>query len=182
MLFRSYFVFVGAVHPRKNVHRLIEAFDLFKNQTNSTLKLVIVGRFGWQTGDVKAAFDNAATQKDIIFTGYVSNEDVPQLVGSAVAVTYVSLVEGFGIPILEGFACDVPVLTSNVTSMPEIAADAALLVDPTSITDIAKGLQDIAFNAVLRGKLIQNAQKRRLDFNWDKTAEVVYETLKSAAN
>lgn len=176
-----FFVFVGAVHPRKNVHRLIEAFGLFKKWTNSDLKLVIVGRFGWQTGDVKAAFDASDYQKDIIFTGYVANEEVPKLVGSALAVTYVSLSEGFGIPILEGFNCDVPVLTSTTTSMPEVAADAALLVNPEDIEDIANGMEKLAFDADLRAELIEKGRKRRADFDWNKAAAILYDNVKSAA-
>jgi glycosyltransferase involved in cell wall biosynthesis len=178
----SFFIFVGAVHPRKNVHRLIDAFSLFKKRTNSDIKLLIVGRFGWQTGDVKTAFERSDCQKDIIFTGYVPNEEVPKLVGAALAVTYVSLSEGFGIPILEGFNCDVPVLTSTTTSMPEVAADAALLVNPESVEDISKALERLAFDEQLRAKLIKNGQSRRLDFDWEKSAGILYDNIKMAVN
>jgi glycosyltransferase involved in cell wall biosynthesis len=174
----DFFIFVGAVHPRKNVHRLIDAFSLFKKRTNSSLKLVIVGRFAWQTGDVKTAFEASDYQKDIVFTGYVANEAVPKLVGAALAVTYVSLSEGFGIPILEGFNCDVPVLTSTTTSMPEVAADAALLVNPESVEDIAEGLERLATDKDLRTKMIKCGQLRHLDFDWDKTAAILYENIK----
>jgi glycosyltransferase involved in cell wall biosynthesis len=177
----GFFVFVGAVHPRKNVHRLIEAFSIFKERTKSDLKLVIVGRFGWQTGDVKAAFDASASQKDIIFTGYVANEEVPKLVGAALAVTYVSLSEGFGIPILEGFKCDVPVLTSTTTSMPEVASDAALLVNPESIEAIAEAMTSLANDAHLRLELIEKGRKRRKDFDWDKAAAILYKNIEKAA-
>jgi glycosyltransferase involved in cell wall biosynthesis len=176
----SFFIFVGAVHPRKNVHRLIEAFNLFKKNTNSPIKLLLVGRFAWQTGDVKAAFEGSAYQKDIIFTGYVANEEVPKLVGAALAVTYISLSEGFGIPILEGFNCDVPVLTSTTTSMPEVAADAALLVNPESVEDMAKALEKLAFDADLRTELIEKGQKRRLDFDWNKAAAILYENIQAS--
>jgi glycosyltransferase involved in cell wall biosynthesis len=176
----SFFIFVGAVHPRKNVHRLIEAFNLFKKNTNSPIKLLLVGRFAWQTGDVKAAFEGSAYQKDIIFTGYVANEEVPKLVGAALAVTYISLSEGFGIPILEGFNCDVPVLTSTTTSMPEVAADAALLVNPESVEDIAKALEKLAFDADLRTKLIEKGKKRRLNFDWNKAAAILYENIQAS--
>jgi glycosyltransferase involved in cell wall biosynthesis len=177
-----FFIFVGAVHPRKNVHRLIEAFGLFKKRTNSRVKLVIVGRFGWQTGDVKAAFDGSDFQKDILFTGYVANEEVPKLVGAALAVTYVSLSEGFGIPILEGFNCDVPVLTSTTTSMPEVAGDAALLVNPESIEDISAALERLAFDVDLRTHLIEKGRRRREDFNWERSAAILYGNIKMAAH
>ena len=177
----DFFVFVGAVHPRKNVHRLIAAFSLFKKQTNSVMKLVIVGRFAWQTGDVRAAFETSDFQKDIIFTGYVPNEDVPLLVGAATAVTYVSLAEGFGIPILEAMQADVPVLTSNVTSMPEVAGDAALLVNPESVEDIAAALQRLAFDVDLRNNLLEKGRIQREKFSWDKTVATIYDNLVAAS-
>ncbi|MBL7817237.1 MAG: glycosyltransferase family 4 protein [Saprospiraceae bacterium] len=174
-----YFVFVGAVHPRKNVHRLIEAFSLMKKRTSLPHKLVIVGRFAWQTGDVRTAFDNSDCQKDIIFTGYVADEEVPLLVGAATAVTYVSLAEGFGIPILEAMNSDVPVVTSNVTSMPEVAGNAALLVNPFSVDEMADAIEKLAKDSDLRQNLIAKGQIQREKFSWDKTASVLYEVLKT---
>jgi glycosyltransferase involved in cell wall biosynthesis len=177
-----FFIFVGAVHPRKNVHRLIEAFGLFKEWTNSDMKLIIVGRFGWQTGDVTRAFESSFYQNDIIFTGYIADEEVPKLVGSALAVTYVSLSEGFGIPILEGFNCNVPVLTSKTTSMPEVAADAALLVNPESIEDIANGMEKLAIDSDLRADLIEKGRKRRADFDWNESTAILYDNIKKTVN
>jgi glycosyltransferase involved in cell wall biosynthesis len=174
---QKYFVFVGAVHPRKNVHRLIAAFDLFKKQTDSDWKLVIVGRFAWETNAVKTAFDQAQYQKDIVFTGYVPNEAVPKIVGAAAAVTYVSLAEGFGIPILEAMNADVPVLTSPVTSIPEVAGEAALYVNPESVENIAVGMKRLYGNPVLRQELVEKGRIQREKFSWDKTAALVYEHL-----
>ena len=174
-----FFVFVGAVHPRKNVHRLIAAFSEMKKRTGLPHKLVIVGRFAWQTGDVKTAFEQSSFQKDIIFTGYVADEEVPRIVGAATAVTYVSLAEGFGIPILEAMHCDVPVVTSNVTSMPEVAGDAAFLVNPLSISEIAEALEKLATDTDLRQNLLEKGRIQREKFSWDKTAATLYEVLKS---
>jgi glycosyltransferase involved in cell wall biosynthesis len=173
-----FFIFVGAVHPRKNVHRLIEAFSEMKQRTQLPHKLVIVGRFAWQTGDVKTAFDQSAFQKDIIFTGYLGDNEVPRIVGAATAVTYVSLAEGFGIPILEAMQCDVPVVTSNTTSMPEVAGDAAILVNPFSVSEITDALIQLATNANLRQNLIEKGRIQREKFNWDKTARSLYDILK----
>ena len=174
-----FFVFVGAVHPRKNVHRLITAFSEMKQRTQLPYKLLIVGRFAWQTGDVRTAFDNSTFQKDIIFTGYVADEEVPRIVGAATAVAYVSLAEGFGIPILEAMHCDVPVVTSNTTSMPEVAGDAAILVNPLSVFEIADALENVAINADLRQNLIEKGRIQREKFSWDKTAATLYEVLTS---
>ena len=178
-----YFLYVGAVHPRKNVHRLIEAFDAFKKQHNTPFKLLICGRFAWQTGEVKTAFDKADYQKDIIFTGYVSDEVVVRLTAAAQAFVYVSNFEGFGIPILEAMHCDVPVITSNTSSMPEVAGDAALLVNPESVEEITNALSQLAFDKNLRQHLIEKGRIQRSKFSWKKTAAIIYDNiLKTVVN
>ncbi|NJN33964.1 MAG: glycosyltransferase family 4 protein [Saprospiraceae bacterium] len=164
----DFFLFVGAVHPRKNVHRLIEAFDLFKQKTAAPHKLVIVGRFAWHTGIVKTAFDNAKHKNDIIFTGYLPDKAVANLTASAFALCYVSLFEGFGVPILEAFHTETPVITSNTSSMPEVAGDAALLVSPDSVEDIAKAMVKLYQNPELRLNLIAKGKIQREKFSWKK--------------
>ena len=138
-----YFYYIGAVHPRKNVHRLIAAFDQFKTATGASHKLLIAGRFAWRAGEVKAAFEAARHQSDIRFLGYVSDEDSAKLMGAAAALVYISLFEGFGVPVLEAMHSEVPIVTSNAASMPEVAGDAALLVDPTNVVEIAGALRRI---------------------------------------
>jgi glycosyltransferase involved in cell wall biosynthesis len=174
-----FFLFVGAVHPRKNVHRLIEAFDLLKKRTKSNVQLVLCGRFAWQTGAVKSAYDAATFKQDIIFKGYVEDEEVVKLTASALAVTYVSLFEGFGVPLLEAMNCDTPIITSNVSSMPEVVGDAAILVNPESIEDVADAMQYVFDNEELREKLIKHGRIQRVKFDWDKTADIVYSQLKN---
>jgi glycosyltransferase involved in cell wall biosynthesis len=173
----DYFLFVGAIHPRKNVHRLIEAFDLFKKQTKSTIKLVIVGRMAWQAGSVKNAYDKAQYQKDIIFTGFVNEMELTQITASALACTYISLFEGFGVPLLEAMCCDVPIITANISAMPEVAGEAALLVDPESTNDIAQAMQRVSTDSNLREKLIQKGRIQRQKFDWDNTAKTVYDSI-----
>ena len=95
-------------HPRKNIERLIQAFNLFKEQTRAEEKLLIAGRLAWQTGAVKAALDNSNYRSDIILLGYVDDTNLPKLMGAALALTYVSLFEGFGVPLLEAMQCEVP--------------------------------------------------------------------------
>jgi glycosyltransferase involved in cell wall biosynthesis len=174
-----FFLFVGAVHPRKNVHRLIQSFDLFKNRTKSNVQLVLCGRFAWQTGAVKSAYDAAIFKQDIIFKGYVEDKEVVKLTASALAVTYISLFEGFGVPLLEAMNCDTPIITSNVSSMPEVVGDAAILVNPESIEDIAEAMQQVFENENLREKLIIQGRIQRAKFDWDKTADIVYSQLKN---
>ncbi len=177
---QPYFFYVGAVHPRKNVHRLIAAFDQFKQATGAPVKLLIAGRFAWKSGEVKTAWEAARFQKDIIFLGYVSDEEAPALTGAALALTYVSLFEGFGIPILEAMHCDVPVITSNVCSMPEVAGEAGLLVNPLSTEEIAGALHQIWQDPFLRQRLVAEGRKQRTKFSWERAEEVVYSQLQKA--
>ena len=113
---------------------------------------------------------------DVIFTGRLSAEDLHQVTAAAVASVYVSYFEGFGIPILEAFKCGTPVITSNVTSMPEVAGDAALLVDPFSEDDIAEAMAKVLDENV-RKELIEKGRVRALDFSWDHAAETIWNSL-----
>jgi len=174
---QDYFFYVGAVHPRKNVHRLIRAFDAFKKRTQAPAKLLIGGRFAWQTGEVKAAYDAADCKDDIVFLGYIPDAELPRLMGAALALTYVSLFEGFGVPVLEALHGDVPVLTSNVSSLPEVAGDAGLLVNPLEVEAIASAMQQLYGNAALREKLIATGNIQRQKFSWERAAEIVWEHL-----
>ena len=174
-----YFFYVGAVHPRKNVHGLIAAFDIFKEKTNAPHQLLIGGRFAWQTGKVKSAYDNAKHKKDIDFLGYVSDEELPKLMGAAFAFVYVSFFEGFGLPLLEAMECEIPLITSNVSSMPEVAEDAAILVDPYDVGDIANAMLQCFENKDLRSRKIEMGRLQRKKFSWDKSAELMYKILKN---
>lgn len=178
---KPYFLYVGAVHPRKNVHRLIAAFDLFKGQTNSSLQLLIVGRFAWKKGDVLAAWRAAGHRQDIHFLGYVQDEELANLTGAAFASTYVSLFEGFGVPVLEAMNCETPVITSNVSSLPEVAGDAALLVSPESVEEIAEAMRQIWEDRHLYHTLVDKGREQRKKFSWSKAAEVVYQAILKAS-
>lgn len=174
---KPYFVFVGALHPRKNLVNLFKAFDKFRKTNHTETKLVIVGEKMWWTGKIMEAYNQMQFKNEVIFTGRLSAEKLYQVVGSALALTYVSYFEGFGIPIVEAFYCDVPVITSNVTSMPEIAGDAALLVDPFSIDSIAEAMKKINYDKKLRENLILKGQKRRQEFNWQKSADKLWKSI-----
>ena len=173
----EYFVFVGALHPRKNISRLFQAFDSFKTKQKNNVKLVIVGEKYYWTSEIKMTYLKMKHKEDVVFTGRLSQVELRKVIASALALTYVPYFEGFGIPILEAFNCDVPVITSNVTSMPEVAGDAALLVDPFSVDSIEKAMSSIFSNQTLRNELIQKGRKRKLDFDWDKTASALWESV-----
>lgn len=178
----DYFLFVGALHPRKNISRLFQAFDKFKNDQPSTIKMVIVGVKYYWTREIKHTYLNMKHKEDVVFTGRLSTEDLKNVLGSALAMTYVPYFEGFGIPILEAMNCDTPVITSNITSMPEVAQDAALLVDPFSVESIANAMLYIYKDEDMRNKLIQKGRKRKLDFSWDKTATALWESIEKTVN
>ena len=175
---KPYFFYVGAVHPRKNVHGLISAFDSFKEKTNAPHQLLIGGRFAWQTGKVKTAFEESKHQKDIKFLGFISEEELPKLIGSAFAFVYVSFFEGFGLPLLEAMESDVPIITSNISSMPEVVEEAALLVNPHNLEEITNAMLHYFENEDLREKMIAKGRAQRQKFNWDKSAELMYSTIK----
>jgi glycosyltransferase involved in cell wall biosynthesis len=178
----DYFLFVGALHPRKNISRLFKAFDLFKKNHSNDVKLVIVGVKYYWTSEIKQTYLNMDHKKDVVFTGRLSGEELKKVMASALALTYVPYFEGFGIPILEAMNCDVPVITSDVTSMPEVAAGAALLVDPFSVESISEGMRRICSDPDLRKSLIEKGQKRKLDFSWDKTADLLWASVLKAVH
>ncbi len=178
----DYFLFIGALHPRKNISRLFEAFDKFKNAGPSDVKMVIVGEKYYWTSDIKRTYINMQHKDEVIFTGRISSEELKNVIGSAIALTYVPYFEGFGIPILEAMNCDIPVITSNITSMPEIANDAALLVDPFSVESIANAMLYIYKDDDMRAILIEKGRKRKLDFSWDKTATALWASIERTVN
>ncbi len=172
-----YFLFMGSLHPRKNLARLFTAFDNFKKTDASGTKLLIVGMKKWWTENIKEAFDNMKHQEDVILPGRVELKTLNEIVASALAVTYVSYLEGFGLPILEGFHSDTPVITSNVTSMPEVSGDAALLVDPFSIDSIAGAMTKMATDPELREDLIKKGRIQKEKFSWQKTSELLWDSI-----
>lgn len=172
-----YFIYVGSLHPRKNVVNLIKAFDLFKLKHQTSHKLVLVGRMAWKNEELKKTYKTTVHRDDIIFIGHTTNEQLPKYLGSADALTYVSLFEGFGIPILEGMSSGTPVITSNVSSMPEVAGNAALLIDPHDPKSIATGMHEIISNAQLERELISKGLERAKEFSWKKTANHIYQKL-----
>lgn len=173
----QYFLFVGALSPRKNVSRLLQAFDAFKKTAASDIKLVIVGEKLFMTSEIEKAFDQMQFRNDVVFTGRLQTSELKDVMASALALVFVPYFEGFGIPIVEAMYCDVPVITSNVTSMPEVAGDAGLLVDPFSIDSIKDAMLKISKDESLRNKLIENGRKQRENFSWDKTAEKLWGSI-----
>lgn len=172
-----YFCYVGAMHPRKNVETLLEAFDAFKTSTQSNFKLVIVGRKAWQNEGIDRAYQNMKHQQDVIFTGRVSEADLYNITASAFAMVYIPFFEGFGLPIVEAMACDVPVITSNVTSMPEVADEAGILVSPIDANEVAQAMINLASDSNLYQQKKLASAKRKHDFSWDESADKLWNSL-----
>lgn len=172
-----YYIFVGSFHPRKNLARLMKAFDLFRDQSPGAYKLVIVGEKMFMTGDIDKTYAKLKHKRDIVFTGRLSPEKLRDLMGAASGLTFVPLFEGFGIPLLEAMNCDIPILTSNVTSLPEIAGKSAIYCDPLDIQDISKGMLSLATQPDLQKALVSEGRMRRESFSWDLTADKVWKSL-----
>jgi glycosyltransferase involved in cell wall biosynthesis len=177
---QPYFVFVGALHPRKNLANLFRAFDMFREETGIRMKLLIIGQKKWWTTGIKDAYDKMKFNGDVEFCGRLEPNELNRVIASAAALTYVSYFEGFGIPILEAFYCETPVITSNITSMPEVAGDAAVLVDPFSPMSICDGMIQIATDPELSRTLNEKAIERRKIFNWQKTADLLWNSMEKA--
>lgn len=174
---KPYFIFISTIIKRKNLASLLTAFDRFKEQDKESYKLVVVGNRVWWKDELKQAYDQMQHQSDVIFIGRAEPELLADLLGSATALAYPSLFEGFGIPILEAFHAETAVITSNCTSMPEVAGDAAILVEPTNIEALAKALQQVSADEGLRQLLIARGRLQRTRFNWDITANRLWDSM-----
>ncbi len=176
----EYFVYVGSLHPRKNIARLLRAFDAFRHSSGEALKLVIVGEKMFMTSRIRDAYQGMLHKHDVVFTGRLQNEELRNVLASALALTYVSTFEGFGIPVLEAMCCDVPVITSDCTSMPEVAGSAALLADPFSEDSIKDAMQRVAAEKQTRERLIAAGRVQREKFSWDRTAGALWSCMEKA--
>lgn len=176
----EYFIYVGSIHPRKNIVNLLKAFELFKRNTQSPVKLVLAGRKAWDFEEVDRTWQQLQFKNDVTFLGHVPPAELGERVSAALAMVYVSLFEGFGIPIVEAMSAGIPVITSNTTSMPEAAGEAALLVDPYKVEDIAAAMQKIAGDEQLRKALVEKGKVQLQKFSWDKTAEKLWQCCQKA--
>lgn len=169
-----YFVFVGAIHPRKNIARMLQAFENFKNSGNYPHQLVLVGKRKWWTREMDSALAKMKYQNSVLFKDNLVSKEVALAVGAAEALLYPSTFEGFGVPILEAMKSGVPVITSEVSSMPEVAGDSALLIDPFSVSNFSEQLKRLVHEPGLSESLVEKGLQRAQDFSWDKTAELLW--------
>ena len=175
---KPYFFFVGSMHPRKNIKRLIDGFNLYKQNTGANFKLILAGSILWSKTEIEDSYTKSPYKDDIIFTGRLTDEDLQRTLGAAYALSFVPIFEGFGLPIVEAMQSGVPVICSNVTSMPEVAGDAAWMVDPLSIEDIAGGMEKLSTDNELRKQLIAKGHIQKKKFSWEQTARLLWECIR----
>jgi glycosyltransferase involved in cell wall biosynthesis len=173
----EYFLFVGALHPRKNISGLLLAFDTFKMETTNKIKLIIVGGEMHKTGDIFETYENMRFKDDVIFTGRVSTEDLHDIFGAALALAFVPFFEGFGIPVVEAMSAGIPVICSNTTSIPEVGGNAVLYADPKKIDQIADAMIKLANDEELRDTLIKKGFEQKKKFSWDETARLLWTSV-----
>ena len=172
---RPYVLAAGTLEPRKNLGRLIDAWEQLPTQLCDTHELVLVGPTGWEADEILSR----ARDRAVRTIGYVSDADLAALYAGCEVFAYPSLYEGFGLPILEAMAAGAPVLTSNVSSLPEVAGDAALLVDPRSVTAIRDALKQLLQDAPRRAALRDAGRLRAAQFSWERTAMEIRDILRA---
>nr|MBD3621087.1 glycosyltransferase family 4 protein [Sunxiuqinia sp.] len=177
-----YFLSIGSLHPRKNIDGLLRAYDEFRNAGNTEAKLVIAGGELFKTAEIRKTLECMRFKNEVIFTGHLSGEDLHQLLGAALALTFVSFFEGFGIPVLEAMRTGVPVICSNTSSLPEVGGEAVLFVDPFDGRQITAAMQRIADDENLRVELIAKGHVQQGKFSWDRTAARLWESIQQCLN
>jgi len=174
---KPYFIFVGSLHPRKNIAQLLLSFDAFKLNDKTDSQLIIVGsRFFW-SGAIKTAYDAMKFKNNVIFTGHLSTDKLKNILASSTALVYVSLFEGFGIPLVEAMNAETAIIASNTTCLPEIAGNAALFVNPNSTQEIANAMFKLSTNDELRTSLIEKGREQRNHFSWQQTADKFWSSI-----
>ncbi|MBI4666411.1 MAG: glycosyltransferase family 4 protein [Nitrospinae bacterium] len=177
----KYMLFVGNLEPRKNLTRLMEAFASSKNRLGDDYQLVICGKKGWLYNDILNACDQLKGANDIVITNYASEDDLLHLYQNSDMFVFPTRYEGFGLPVLEAMACGAPVITSNISSLPEIAGDAALLIDPLSVDEISRAMIKLSNNPGLRAEMREKGFKQAAKFSWMDTARQTLEVYRSIA-
>jgi glycosyltransferase involved in cell wall biosynthesis len=177
---RRYLLYVGTLQPRKNLSRVVEGFARLASTPSMTeTQLVLAGKRGWLFEDLFAQARREGLESRVLFPGYVDHTDLAALYSGASGLVFPSLYEGFGMPVLEGQSCGVPVMTSNNSSLPEVAGDAALLVDPQDVDAIAAAMLRLATDDALRAALIERGYANVKRFSWEKCARETLDVLES---
>jgi len=177
----SYFLHVGTLQPRKNLATLIRAFAslVSSRAIANDVRLVLAGKLGWLYKEVLELARDVALEDRVVFTGYVAGQDLPPLLSGALAYVLPSWYEGFGLPVLEAMSCDTPVICSNVSSLPEVAGDAALLFDPADASALAQAMMRVYSDVSLRQDLLAHGRERVRAFSWQHCAGQVLAAIEA---
>ncbi|MBD1869721.1 glycosyltransferase family 4 protein [Cyanobacteria bacterium FACHB-471] len=173
---KPYILFVSTIEPRKNINVLIKAFNLLKQKHKIEHHLILIGQKGWQYKPIFAEIERSPWNHCIHHLNYLSDELVALFYSKADVFVYPSHYEGFGLPVLEAMTLEAPVITSNTSSLPEVAGDAALLVDPNDVADIANAILRVVSDRTLRQELIRKGKEQAKLYSWERTA---HETLRA---
>ncbi|MBD0368451.1 MAG: glycosyltransferase family 4 protein, partial [Flavisolibacter sp.] len=177
---KEYFIYVGAIHLQKNIINLLKAFSIFKKRQRSSMKLVLCGRLVWKNDAFFQLLKTYKYRNDVLVTGYIAEAELAHLIGSAYALVYPSLFEGFGMPVLEALQCRVPVLTSAHSAMQEISNTAALYFDAADPASMADQLMLIYKDEDLRRTLIEKGRSVAKKYSWQRTAELMWACIEKA--
>jgi glycosyltransferase involved in cell wall biosynthesis len=177
---REFFLYVGAIQPRKNLVNLLKAFSFFKKRQQSGIRLVIAGRLAWKNEAFLKLLRTFKYKQDVILTHYLEEKELARLAASAYALVYPSFFEGFGVPVVEAMKCEVPVLTSKNSSMQEIAGEAALYFDPADPKDIAEAMMHIYKDETGREQLIRKGRGVVKQYSWQRTADALWTCIEAA--
>lgn len=174
---REYFIYAGSIHPRKNLVNLLKAFSIFKKKQKSNWKLVLAGRLAWKYKHFVESLKTYKYREDVVLTGYLEEKELARVISAAYCLIYPSLFEGFGVPVLEAINCQVPVITSGHSAMEEIAGDSALYINPGNHHDIAEKMQLLYKDENMRSQLIQKGKKITSQYSWDRSADLLWQSI-----
>lgn len=178
---REYFLYTGSIHPRKNLVNLLKAFSVFKKRQKSNWKLVLAGRLAWKYQRFVEDLKRYKYRDDVVLTGFLPERELVRLTASAYAMVYPSYCEGFGVPVLEAIASEVPVITSSNSAMSEICGAAALYADPNDHQSIAEEMLLLYKDERLRGELVSRGQGLREKYSWDHSAALLWDAILKTA-
>jgi glycosyltransferase involved in cell wall biosynthesis len=179
---KEYFVYVGAIQPRKNLVNLLKAFSIFKKRLQSSMKLVIAGRLAWKNEEFLQLMNTYKYKAEVVLTGYLPEDELALVMASAYALVYPSVFEGFGVPVVEAMKCGVPVLTSENTAMQEAGGEAALYFAAVDHMDIADKMMTIYKDENLRAQMIEKGYKAVDKLDWDESAEQFWTIIEKTAH
>ena len=167
----KFILYVGALQPRKNIKSLLKAYANLRKRKKIDHELVFVGGTGWRNKDIFLLIKELNISKDVKFLGYIAEDELPIIYNLADFFVYPSFVEGFGMPVLEAFACGCPVIASKTSGLPEVAGDAAIMIDPYSVVDLQEAIIQLANDNSLKDNLVSKGLDRAKMFSWERCAE-----------